>query len=150
MNITKWLFCFVVLFGVCLSGCTFNSLQGDTPPNVYIGIADKSYPAKLGTYCWQERCVDTSGPIDMLKDSETIKVEPEQTIKFMMDFEPPPTTIELSIFRENEEEVSIELQDVYFSAPTQKGIYYYSYSLRWQKDELSIGDAHYAFALEVD
>ena len=150
MNITKWLFCFVVLFGVCFSGCTFNSLQGDTPPNVSIDIAGKSYPAKLGTYCWQERCVDTSGPIDMLKDSETIKVEPGQTIKFMMDFEPPLTTIELSIFTENEEEVSIELQDVYFSAPTQKGIYYYSYSLTWRKDELSIGDAHYAFALEVD
>lgn len=150
MHIPKGLFCFAFLFGVCLSGCTYNSLQGDTPPNVFIVIAGESYPTKLGTYCWRERCVDTSGPIDLLKDSETIKVEPGQTIKFMMDFEPPPTTIELSIFRENEEEVSIELQDLHFSAPTQKGIYYYSYSLRWQKDELSIGDAHYAFALEVE
>ena len=86
----------------------------------------------------------------MLKDSETIKVEPGQTVKFMMDFEPPPTTINLTTLNENEEEISIELQDVHFSAPSQKGIYYYSYSSKWQKDELSIGDAHYAFALEVD
>jgi len=86
----------------------------------------------------------------MLKDSVTIKVESGQTIKFMMDFEPPPTTIDLTTLNENEEEISIELQNVHFSALTQKGIYYYSYSLIWQNDELSIGDAHYAFALEVD
>ncbi|MFJ7666590.1 hypothetical protein ACIQXI_05745 [Lysinibacillus sp. NPDC097195] len=150
MSITKWIIYVVVLLGACLSGCANTTLQGDSPPKVVIDIANVSYPTKLGTYCWQEKCVDTSGPIDMLKESEPMKVRTGETIKLKMEVELPPTSMELSILNENEEKISMELQDFHFAAPTQKGIYYFSFSLRWQKDNISIGDALYAFALEVD
>lgn len=139
-----------ILIGGCLSGCATHNLQGDSPPNVFIEITNENYPTKLGTYCWNEVCVDTAGPIDMLTDSDMIKVIPGEDIQFVMDFEPPPTTIELTEFRGNEGEVNVGLQNLHFTAPTQKGIYYYSYWLRWQKDNISIGDAYYAFALEVN
>ncbi|WP_410895114.1 hypothetical protein [Neobacillus sp. 204] len=46
----------------------------------------------------------------------------------------------------------VEVKDNYFSAPTQKGVYYYSYGVWWMDENeknLSHSDAFYAFVLEV-
>ncbi len=134
-------------------GCSNVSLPGGKPPKVFIEIGDETYPTILGTYCWKDTCVDTAGPIEMLSGTETIKVKPGETISFVLDYKPQPSEIHLSEYRENQESVEITLKDLQFIAPTQKGIYYYSYGVWWmdeKREHVSNGDAFYAFVLEVN
>lgn len=66
--------------------------------------------------------------------------------------EPKPNEFYLLQFNEgNENEILIE--DDSFSAPTNKGVYYYSYGVWWLDDQeknVSNGDAFYSFSLEVE
>lgn len=143
-----------------LSGCgdtsTDNGLSGDTPPNVNVEIDGESYETVLGTYCWdiskgESECIDTAGPQELLKDKDPIQIKAGEEIKLNMDYTPKPNKIHLSQI-ENDDETEIEIDDNHFTAPNEKGTYYYSYGVWWMDEEdedLSHGDAFYAFALEV-
>ncbi|MEX3624687.1 hypothetical protein [Viridibacillus arvi] len=118
-----------------------------------VEIGNETYPTILGTYCWTNKCVDTAGPVEILNGTETIKVKSGETISFVMDYEPQPSEIHLSVFSENQVTSDIAVKDNQFTAPTQKGIYYYSYGVWWMKEKeknISNGDAFYAFVLEVN
>ena len=68
-----------------------------------------------------------------------------------MNYNPKPNEIHLTQVN-NGKESEILLVKNQFSAPINKGVYYYSYGVWWidKKDEhLSHGDASYVFALEV-
>lgn len=112
---------------------------------------EKNYETKLGTYCWKDGCVDTAGPAELLKGKVPIKVNPGEKISFRMEYEPKPNEFNLlQVSDSNENEVLME--ENCFYAPTRKGVYYYSYGVWWmddKKENLSHGDAFYAFALEV-
>lgn len=48
--------------------------------------------------------------------------------------------------------MEIEVNDQKFTAPDEKGIYYYSYGVWWmdeKEENVSNGDASYVFVLEV-
>ena len=134
------------------------SLSGDFPPNVNIKIDSKEHETKLGSYCWESNakgkaeCVDTAGPLELLEDVKTIKVNAGEQIKLIMDYTPKPNKIHLSQMKSNHDEMEIEVKDNQFTAPNEKGIYFYSYGFWWMDEEdkdLSHGDAFYAFSLEV-
>ncbi|KKI89294.1 hypothetical protein WQ54_27395 [Bacillus sp. SA1-12] len=132
-------------------GCSKEGMSGEKPPEVYIKIGNEKYETKLGTYCWKGVCADTAGPVDLLKGKEPIKVIPGEKIFFIMDYEPKPNEFHLiQINEKNENEILVKENG--FSAPTQKGVYYYSYGVWWmdeKEENLSHGDAFYAFVLEV-
>lgn len=133
-----------------VSGCN-NELSGSHPPNVSIKIASKKYGTKLGTYCWSGKCVDTVGPVELLKDEEPIQVQAGEQIILNMDYSPKPNEVHLSEIK-NDEEKEIKVQHNHFYAPSETGTYYYVYSVWWmdeEKDNVSLGDAFYAFALKV-
>lgn len=49
--------------------------------------------------------------------------------------------------------VSMKIKKHKFSAPKEKGIYYYAYSAWWMdenRQSISNGDAYYAFVLKVE
>ena len=141
------------LFGLTLMGCSnTNGLPGGKPPKVYIEIDNKKFETTLGTYCWPNKCVDTAGPVELLEGQKPIKVKAGENIILVMEYEPKPN--EFSVVQMNDKkETEVMVKDNRFTAPTQRGVYYYSYGV-WWKDEkeanLSRGDAFYAFALEVD
>lgn len=147
----KYLFVLLVLISFTIMGCSKEELSGDKPPQVNINIENKNYKTELGTYCWQDGCVDTVGPVELLKGKVPIKVNPGEKISLLMEYEPKPNEYQLmQVSESNENEVLIEKNS--FSAPSQKGVYYYSYSVWWMDDKeenLSHGDAFYAFLLEV-
>ena len=151
----------VLLLVFILSGCgdtstKNNSLSGDTPPNVSVEIDSESYETILGSYCWdiskgESECVDTAGPVDLLKDEEPIQIKAGEQIKLNMDYKPKPNKMHLSQI-ENGDEVEIEINDNQFTAPDEKGTYFYSYGVWWMDEEdkdLSHGDAFYTFVIEV-
>ncbi|MBO0995991.1 hypothetical protein [Bacillus sp. SD088] len=144
-----------------LSGCgdtstENNGLSGDTPPNVSIEIDGESYETILGSYCWdtskgESECVDTAGPVDLLKDKEPLQIKAGEEIKLNMDYTLKPNKMHLSQIK-NDDEMEIEVNDNQFTAPDEKGTYFYSYGVWWMDEEdegLSHGDAFYAFSLEV-
>ncbi|MFD1736350.1 hypothetical protein ACFSCX_07210 [Bacillus salitolerans] len=125
------------------------------PPNVYIETGNSRLETTLGTYCWHVEgkgtCVDTVGPIDLLKGKKPLVVKAGEKIHFVMDYEPKPNKFHLLQIHNNSEE-EVEVKNEQFLAPTEKGIYYYSYGVWWLNQNnanVSKGDAFYAFVIEV-
>jgi len=68
-----------------------------------------------------------------------------------MDYEPKPNEIHVSQINNNKE-TEVQAENNRFSAPMEKGIYYYSYVTGWmdeKQENVSNGDAVYAFVIEV-
>ncbi|MEH7885194.1 hypothetical protein V7654_12845 [Bacillus sp. JJ1609] len=148
----KFLLILAVLFGLIISGCTTEEMSDVKPPDVYIKIGKERYETKLGTYCWKGTCADTkAGPVELLKGKVPIRINPGEKVTIIMDHEPKPNKIQVKQIN-NDKEDEIIVNENRFTAPTQEGIYYYSYSVGWMDEEeehLSHGDAFYAFVLEV-
>ncbi len=147
----NYLFVLIILIIFTLMSCSQDGLTGEKPPKVNIKIGNEKYETVLGTYCWKGTCADTAGPLVLLEGKETIKVQPGEKLSFKMDYEPKPNEFQLVQISESiENEVLTKGNS--FSAPTEKGNYYYSYGVWWmdeKEENLSHGDAFYAFALEV-
>ncbi|MFT4416448.1 hypothetical protein ACLM5H_21530 [Fredinandcohnia humi] len=153
--IAIWAFFIVLLVGCGSSGTSAGDLTGSEPPEATITIGTETYETILGTYCWKNGnkgiCVDTAGPEDLLEGKDPIPVKPGEEITFVMGYEPKPNQISVMQFSENGE-TEVDVKDNRFTAPTEKGIYYYSYGVWWMDEDqenVSNGDAFYAFAIEV-
>lgn len=151
-SVKRLLLLAVMLVCIIAAGCSNGGLSGTKPPKTFVEVGSERYETVLGTYCWTSMCVDTAGPIELMEGKETIKVQPGATITMGMDYEPQPSEISLYMYQENLE-TEVDIQDNQFTAPVEKGIYYYSYGVWWMSEEeenVSYGDAFYAFALEVE
>ncbi|RKJ26985.1 hypothetical protein D7X33_43085, partial [Butyricicoccus sp. 1XD8-22] len=96
-------------------------------------------------------CVDTAEPVELLKNENPIQVKAGEEITFEMDYEPKPNEFHVIQTNENNE-TEIVMEDNHFTAPMEKGVYYYSYGVWWmdkKEANVSNGDAFYAFVLEV-
>lgn len=156
----KWFLSFIVLIAITIAGCSktessINEMTGIKPSIAKIKIGEETFSTKLGSYCWtvqnKSTCVDTAGPVELLKNVKPIRVKAGEEVTFEMDYEPKPNEFHvLQINRNRETEVAVE--DNHFTAPREKGVYYYSYGVWWmdkKKANVSKDDATYAFALEV-
>jgi len=141
-----------VLIGFSLVGCASGKLLGGKPPKVSIEVGNDTYETTLGTYCWGNTCVDTVGPLEILDGKEPIHVMPGETVSFIMNYDPKPNEVHV-VQMDKSKKTEVVVTDNRFTAPMKKGIYYYAYSVWWtdeKDDNLSHGDAFYAFSLEVD
>ena len=154
----------ILFFVFIVSGCNgvfikntdgSGNLSGNKPPIVNIEMDGVKHETKLGSYCWESNgkaeCVDTAGPVELLADDEPIQIKSGEQITLTMDYTPKPNEMHLSQIK-NHEEIEIEIKDQKFTAPDEKGIYYYSYGVWWmdeKEENVSHGDAFYAFVLEV-
>lgn len=156
----RWLLALVILVGITLVGCSNNGttgkeMTGEKPPIAFIKIDNETYETKLGSYCWKGRtestCVDTAGPIELLENVNPIQVQPGEEVAFEMKYEPKPSEFHVLQIKENKE-TDVVVEDNHFTAPMEKGVYYYSYGVWWmdkKEANVSNGDAFYAFVLEV-
>ena len=55
-------------------------------------------------------CADTTGPIDLLKDTKPIKVKPGENISFVMNYDPKPNEMDVVQYHDNKES-KIELTE---------------------------------------
>jgi hypothetical protein len=156
----KWLLFFIVLITIMNAGCSkgessINGMTGSNPPIAKIKIGKETFSTKLGSYCWivgsKSTCVDTAGPVELLKNEKPIRVKAGEEVTFEMDYEPKPNEVHVTQVNENKE-TDVLVEDNHFTAPMEKGIYYYSYGVWWmdkKEANVSNGDAFYAFVLEV-
>lgn len=147
----RWLLLVIVFVGLNLLGCSNDDVSEEKPPQVFVETGNETHETILGTYCWENTCVDTVGPVEILEDEEPIRVKPGEIISLMMNYEPKPNEFSVMQMSKDGEQIGT-IQDNQFTAPAEKGIYYYYYATRWkdeQEENVSHGDAYYAFALEV-
>lgn len=159
----KFIFGGFLFIALLLSGCsgsnnksTVEILSGGKPPDVIVEIDSETYETILGSYCWdvskgKSECVNTAGSVDLLKDKEPIQIKAGETILLKMDYTPKPSKIHFTQIN-NGNQTEIELNDNQFMAPDEKGIYFYDYGVWWMDEKVentSLGDAFYAFAIEV-
>ncbi|MBG9453761.1 hypothetical protein ABE61_06600 [Lysinibacillus sphaericus] len=145
----KYFLYVVALLGLTIiSGCS----NTEEPPKAFIEIENKKFETTLGTYCWQNRCVDTAGPVELLEGQTPIKVKSGENITLGLDYETKPNKFHVAQISGNKE-TEVVVKDNRFTAPTQRGVYYYSYGVWWideKEANVSNGDAFYAFVLEVE
>jgi hypothetical protein len=150
----KWLLLFALFVGISLMGCSNNqiALSGEKPPKTVVEIGNETYETVLGSYCWKSMCVDTVGPPELLEGKDPVKVRAGEEIVIVMDYNPKPNEISVEQIINDNDSTEVKIKKNRFAAPTEKGVYYYTYSV-WWKDEkeknVSHGDAFYAFAIEV-
>lgn len=140
----------LILLSVLIFSSCNNELPGNKPPEVFVKVNGKRYDAVLGTYCWKKKCVDTLGPIELWKGNEPIQVNVGEEITVDMDYTPKPNVVYFSQFIDDDSEIKINPDQ--FSAPKEKGRYYYVYSVWWgdeKRENYSLGDAYYVFEIEV-
>lgn len=126
-------------------------LAGKKPPTMNIEIDGEKYETKKGSYCWNDKCVDTSGPTELLKGEKPIQVQAGKPINMVMNFTPKPGEIHLTQIN-HDKKTEVKIHDNQFVAPHQEGTYLYDYGVEWldKKDKtVSHGDASYVFALDV-
>lgn len=148
----KWLIGLLAFMLFILMGCSLNGMTGSQPPKARIEVGEKSYETRLGTYCWKRTCVDTAGSVELLKGKTPVKVKPNEEVRFVIDYEPKPNEISLTQWKYGQEK-EVNVKGNRFLAPKEKGIYYYDYGVWWmdeKEENLSNGDAFYAFVLEVE
>jgi hypothetical protein len=155
----KWtavFLCFIIMVGAgCSGGEGANEMTGDKPPDAFVIIQNKNHKTRLGSYCWHHgdsaKCVDTAGPVELLKGKKAIQVKPGEQVTFQMKYSPKPNEFHVIQYSEHHE-TEVEVKNNRFLAPHKKGTYYYSYGVWWMTDKerkISNGDAFYAFSLEV-
>ncbi len=95
------------------------------------------YDKKLGTCCWKglmsHKCVDTAGSIELLEGEKPIVVQSNEKIEIRVKSNLNPDEYSLTVINE-EAEKSVKIKKYLFSAPKEKGIYYYAYSVWWMDE----------------
>ncbi len=138
---------------VFLAGCSGKELTGDTPPMPMVSLGGESVEVVRGSYCWNASCVDYAGPPELLEGKMPFQVQKGEQINIEFDFEPEPSSIELSkmLGTDEGEWVTENLVDDAWIVPDEEGIYYYDFMVHWYSEDenYSSGDASYAFVIQV-
>ncbi|KPB05097.1 hypothetical protein [Bacillus sp. CHD6a] len=141
-----------------LSGCTgptgVDDAEWMTPPEAVVIVDGDTYETVRGSFCWSNKrqggCEDHSGSVDLLANKEPIIVAPGEEITIDIPDGPEPSeySVDFSLTDQYENIVVLAVENK-FSAPTEEGLYYFSYFARWENKTYD-GDAYYAFLIEVD
>jgi hypothetical protein len=162
----------LILTGIILIGCSKTVEENlpkeppkvisngiENPPIFRIVSGDHGTPGTLDKYCWEEEektcALEATPPKERLKGIHPIRLDQEEKITFSLSTSElnsateqliQPDKIEL-IQTKNDEESTFEVKNKEFTAPNEKGIYYYSAILTFDGDIK--GEAIYAFSLSV-
>lgn len=136
---------------LALAGCQSNFKQLKSPPKLEVTVGEQTTEATIGTFCWDGKCEDKVGPVELLKNVKPIVVAPNAEIKLTQDEKYKPTTVDLTMIH-NDKEKDLQFNGKTVTAPTEKGVYYYAYFGQWyEKDkQYRSADAQYAFAIKVE
>ncbi|PVE70887.1 hypothetical protein [Priestia megaterium] len=141
-------------FGLIMAsftGCSSSGVLEESPPKAYLKANNHLYETKVGTYCWKETCVDKAGPLELLKTEKPIEVKANESLALIIKHKRQPNERNM-VQIQNKHEVDVPLKKNKLKAPSERGTYYYSYSVWWMDESqknVSNGDALYAFVLEV-
>lgn len=121
------------------------------PPTPKILGAGTEIPTTQGSFCWDglllAQCVDTAHttPLDMTKTHNPTVVSKNEEIKIRFRNGPPPETIKVEQWIDENHVKNIEITNEKINVPSEKGVYAYHVIADWKQ-----GDGNYAFLIEVE
>lgn len=161
----------MILIGIFLVGCAKNveedlpkepleetSKEIGNPPNVNLYSGDQTVAGTEDIYCWEaegKTCtLEATPPEERLQGIHPMRVDQGEKITFSLSASNLnslteillPNKIEL-IQTKKDETSTFEVTNREFTAPNEKGIYYYSAIFTFDGDIK--GEAIYAFSLSV-
>jgi hypothetical protein len=122
-----------------------------SPPLPNVTSEQTRIPVVQSSYCWgKSGCADYAGGKTMLKGITPAAVTSEADIKVSFAYKPEPNELSIQQF-DDDKTTQIPLKKDSFSAPKEKGIYYYGISAFWTTDDGKYlkGDTSSVFVIEV-
>lgn len=146
----------ILLFVTTMSlfGCSNelgNELELNNPPTLKVSYENKSIDAEMGISSWTitnsdgtntSTESDTEGPIELVKDTNPLKVSPASTIK--LDFSNEPKEVMVNIWEEDKQ-LEQPLTGMELITPKMGGLVIYEVIATWEQ-----GIVHYAFLINVE
>lgn len=133
----------------------YKTVLAESAPKAQVIVANKSYPVYMGSYCWrglesQSKCVNSLGAVKLARSKKVISVNSGERVKLNIVSHLKPNETSLYLVNGNKEK-NIILKKNVFTAPLEKGTYYYTYGAWWAPDNkiISYGNIFYIFALTV-
>ncbi|MBO7744362.1 hypothetical protein I8J29_09165 [Paenibacillus sp. MWE-103] len=119
-------------------------IKKKSPPLPNVASGQTHIPVIQSTYCWGSLgCADYADIETMLQGVTPITISPKEDIVISFDYKPAPNSLIVRQYVDGKS-TRISLQDGYFHAPKEKGIYKYGISADFSK-----GDTSSAFVIEI-
>lgn len=122
--------------------------ESSTPPTVWLTYEGQLYSGTRGSYCWIDRCVDTTFP----EPTGVVDVAKGSSIGFLINSRTSPTTIDVPVFlldSSGRPEQVGELMgegNYQYKVDLEKGVYVVQMQASWS----DVGDINYAFKIRVN
>ncbi|USB31830.1 hypothetical protein [Paenibacillus sp. YPG26] len=118
-------------------------------------VTSRTSPIKVtqSSYCWGKLgCADYVGGRTLLEGEKPTVVGAGERVYISYDYKPAPKVLNLHQLKDNDTPVPVLLKEGYFSAPLEKGTYYYHVSAVWASGvgDYSSGDTSSVFVIEVN
>ncbi len=126
--------------------------HGAKPPLPVITAGAAGIPAVQASYCWDYLgCADTAIGEQMYDGQTLTVVQPGERIDTALNYEPQPSSVIVTPVVDEHAYDPVPLTDGGFTAPEEKGVYYYLYSANWTTDDgvYMLNQTSAVFAVEV-
>ncbi|CAM4233180.1 hypothetical protein [Paenibacillus typhae] len=122
------------------------------PPLPVITAGAAEIPAVQASYCWDYLgCADTAIG-EMMYDGQTLTVvQPGERIDTVLNYEPQPSSVIVTPVVDEHAYDPVPLTDGGFTAPEEKGVYYFMYFANWTTEDgvHTLNQTSAVFAFEV-
>lgn len=122
------------------------------PPLPVITAGAAGIPAVQASYCWDYLgCADTAIGEQMYNGQTLTVVQPGERIDTVLNHEPQPSSVVVAKVTDGNAYDPVPLTDGVFTAPGEKGVYYYLYTANWTTDDgvYMLNQTSAVFAVEV-
>lgn len=118
----------------------------EVPPIPIVEVGNTNIPVVKEAYCWERECVEyINNDLDtFMKEHKPIVVSPREGIKIRFKLGRNAEALELVQQMEEGHRKAIMVENSFFRAPVETGIYVYHLSTIWK-----LGRGDYTFAVEV-
>lgn len=148
----KWALATFATTGLLLAGCGEDVTQ---PPKSELMTTNNKDKGVLGDYCWEvdgkENCEKGEDIVETLEKAEAIPATIGTALTLAIDSKDRPTSGELEWVTEEGKKGKEKLKGSLLFAPQDKGIYYYTYTAKWDGSGKKgyKGEAEYYYKLRV-
>lgn len=116
----------------------------ESPPGITLLVGDKTVSGVEGSYCWDGKCVDKLGPVDLTGDAEPTEVPRDASLRFQTEGL-EPENYSYSLYDQNGSVVKRDTVNASFNLPVlEASTYVLSGSGRWDN-----GDVSFLYKIQV-
>lgn len=115
-----------------------------SPPEISLLVDEETVSGAEGSYCWNGRCVDKVGPVELAEKLDTTSISESTALRFQTEGS-EPSEYHYTLFNRNGSTITRDTSAGSFNLPSlEPSTYVLLGSGRWKE-----GDVSYAFLLNL-